>query len=268
MAIGNKNLIKRIISSVVILSAVWYVVFVAPFFVFIAGVEIFVLVALYEFFCMVEKKGIFVNKKLGLLFGGSLPLFFYFPGESIIIGAVILSLFLINIEKKREFSALVSVAVTLLGILYVAWFFSFLAKIRFLEHGAQWVAFLILVTKVGDMGAFFIGSHYGRTKLIPHISPNKTLKGSAAGLLTSIFVAFALKVLLPEVSLVQLGVLGLCLGILAQLGDLAESLIKRDVGVKDSGTIPGLGGVLDIIDSILFTAPFLFYYLTAVLGVS
>jgi phosphatidate cytidylyltransferase len=80
-------------------------------------------------------------------------------------------------------------------------------------------------------------------------------------------MAFVSKIFLPQVSYLQLGLLGVFLGILAQLGDLAESLIKRDVGVKDSGAIPGLGGVLDVTDSILFTAPFLFYYLTAVLRI-
>ncbi|MFC1809424.1 phosphatidate cytidylyltransferase [Candidatus Omnitrophota bacterium] len=267
MGLRTGNLIRRLCSSAIILSLVYYVIFYARFYVFLLALEVFILVALYEFFTMVEKKGIFINKKLGLLFGGSLPLFFYFPGESIIIGATILSLFLINFEKKESPSSLINVAVTLLGILYVAWFFSFLAKIRCLTGGPTWVCFLILITKTGDAAAYFIGSKFGRLKLIKHISPNKTVEGAIAGLVVTILMALGSKLMLPEISFMQLGILGLCLGVLAQLGDLAESLIKRDVGVKDSGNIPGLGGVLDILDSILFTAPFLFYYLTAVLGI-
>jgi phosphatidate cytidylyltransferase len=267
MGILSRNLIRRLCSSAVILTLAYYVIYHVHLYVFLLAVEVFVLLALYEFFTMVEKKDIFVNKKLGLLFGGALPLFFFFAGESIIIGASILSLFLIDFEKKQKYSSTINVAVTLLGILYVAWFFSFLTKIRCLEDGPDWVCFLILIVKMGDAGAYFIGSNFGKVKLLPHISPNKTVEGAVAGLLVTILMAFVSKIFLPQVSYLQLGLLGVFLGILAQLGDLAESLIKRDVGVKDSGAIPGLGGVLDVTDSILFTAPFLFYYLTAVLRI-
>jgi phosphatidate cytidylyltransferase len=159
------------------------------------------------------------------------------------------------------------VAVILLGLLYVAWYFSFLTKIRCLDHGADWVCFLILSVKMGDAGAYFIGSNYGKTKLLPHISPNKTVEGAVAGFVFTIVTVFVSELFLPEISFLHLGLLGVFLAVLAQLGDLTESLIKRDVGVKDSGTIPGLGGVLDVTDSILFTAPFLFYYLTVVLRI-
>jgi len=267
MPISSKNLVKRLSSSAVIVSLSYYVIFHVHFFIFLLALEAFILVALYEFFTMIEKKDIFVNKRLGLLFGGSLPLFFYFPGESIIIGATILSLFLINFEKEQKQSSVINVAVTLLGILYVAWFFSFLAKIHCLTNGSEWVFFLLFSIKLGDAGAYFIGSNFGRLKMTPHISPNKTIEGAIAGLVVTILVAVGSKLYLPHMTYVQLGILGLFLGVLAQLGDLAESLIKRDVGVKDSGAIPGLGGILDVIDSVLFTAPFLFYYLTAVLGI-
>ena len=264
----HTTIIKRLASSAVIIAATYYLVFQASFFAFICGIEVVTLVALYEFFTLVERKNIFINKKLALLCGGALPLFFYFPGESIIIGATILSIFLVNLDKKRDYSTLVTVAVTLLGILYVAWFFSFLAKTRCLQDGRLWVAFLLFVVKGGDAGAYIIGTKFGKIKLMKAISPNKTIEGAAGGLLTSVGVALCTKVMLPHISLMQLAALGLVLGTLAQIGDLVESLIKREVGAKDSGIIPGLGGILDVLDSILFTAPFLFYYLTAVLGIT
>ncbi len=267
MAISSKNLVRRLCSSAVIIALAYYVIYHAPFYIFLVGIEVFVLLALHEFFTMVEQKDIFVNKRLGLFFGGLLPLFFYFTGESIIIGASILSLFLIDFEKKQKYSSTINVGVTMLGILYVAWFFAFLIKIHCLTRGADWVCFLILVVKLGDAGAYFVGANIGKVKLMPHISPNKTVEGAVAGLVVTVIAAVFSKIFLREMSVLQLGLLGIFLGILAQLGDLAESLIKRDVGVKDSGTIPGLGGVLDVTDSILFTAPFLYYYLTTVLRV-
>ena len=215
---------------------------------------------------MVEQKGYYVNKWLGLLFGGTFPFLCYYPGESIILGATILSLFFLNLHVQRKESSLISVAVTLLGILYIGWLFSFLAKIRCLEYGKYWVGYLIFVTKMGDAAAYFVGKKCGTLRLNKKISPNKTVEGACAGLLTATVCSLGIRLFVPEINVVQALILGFFIGVLAQLGDLAESLIKRDVGVKDSGFIPGLGGVLDILDSLLFTAPFLYYYLSAVIG--
>lgn len=266
MVIQKNNLVKRLISSTIIIGLALYIILCAPLYVFIAAAEILVLICLYEFYAMVEKKGIVVNKKSGLIFGAILPLFFYHSGEPIVIGAAILTLFLVNFDEQKQSASLVRVAVTLLGMLYVAFFLSFLLKLRCLEYGRQWMCFLVGVTKLGDMGAYFVGSHYGSKKLLPHISPNKTVEGAIAGLCVSFMAAIVSTIFLPHVSMMHLAILGLCLGALAQLGDLAESLIKRDMGAKDSGAIPGLGGMMDVLDSIIFPAPFLFYYLTAILG--
>ena len=125
----------------------------------------------------------------------------------------------------------------------------------------QLLAYLILVTKSGDIGTYFIGKRLGKHSLIPRISPKKTVEGALGGLLFSVVVSLASIGFLPVFSLLHLFVMGLILGVLAQIGDLSESLIKRDCGAKDSGrTLPGLGGVLDITDSILFTAPIFYFY--------
>ncbi len=125
----------------------------------------------------------------------------------------------------------------------------------------QLIVYLILVTKSGDIGAYFIGTRFGRHSLIPRISPNKTVEGMLGGLGFSVLVSLVSINFLPSFSLIRLLILGLVLGTLAQVGDLSESLIKRDCGVKDSGqTFPGLGGVLDTIDSVLFTVPIFYFY--------
>jgi len=125
------------------------------------------------------------------------------------------------------------------------------------------VAYLLVVTKIGDIAAFGVGSIWGKHNLIPHISPRKTVEGTAAGVLLSVFLSCAFVNVLPfEASLLHMAVLGLLIGLVAQCGDLSESLIKRYCGLKDSGKIvPGFGGVLDMMDSVLFTAPLFFFYI-------
>ncbi len=259
------SLTKRLFFSAIFSALAVYTIFFAPNWIFFIVVEAFSLIALFEFYEMAEKKGIFINKMLGLIFAAILPFSFYFEGESVIILITIVCLFIFNFHRRLKTNSLISTAVTVFGIFYVAWLFSFLVKVKHLEYGTAWVAYIILVTKVGDAGAYFIGRSFGRHPLIPHISPKKTIEGSVANFLTCVLVSLLSKFFIPGVNWIHLLVLGIVLGILSQLGDLAESLIKRDCDVKDSGKIPGLGGILDVLDSLLFTVPFTYYYLTAFL---
>lgn len=260
------SLAKRLFYSFLFILLGGYAVFFSPKWFFFLTVEAFNLIALYEFYEMAEKKGIFINKFLGLVFGAMLPFSFYFQGESVIILVTILCLFIFNFHRKLKTNSLMSTAVTVFGIFYISFLFSFLAKVKHLEHGTEWVAYILLVTKLGDAGAYFVGTRFGKHPLIPHISPNKTVEGSAANFLTCVGVSLLSRLYIPDVSWIHFLILGIILGVLSQLGDLAESLIKRDAGVKDSGKIPGLGGILDMLDSLLFTVPFTHYYLTAFLG--
>ena len=127
---------------------------------------------------------------------------------------------------------------------------------------------ILLITKTGDIGAYLIGSKWGKHTLISRISAGKSVEGAIGGLFFSISAALACKSFLPEHSVFSysnLILMGSSLGVLGQLGDLSESLIKRDCQVKDSGKVfPGLGGVLDTIDSLLFTAPAFYFYMSTV----
>ena len=130
------------------------------------------------------------------------------------------------------------------------------------------MAYLLTVTKITDIGAYVAGSLLGKRKLAPHISPNKTIEGAFFGLLCAIGASFAFHLLggAAPVGTFQLGTLawlplGCILGITGQFGDLSESLLKRDANKKDSNTLPGLGGVLDAVDSLLFNAPIIYLYL-------
>jgi phosphatidate cytidylyltransferase len=124
---------------------------------------------------------------------------------------------------------------------------------------------VLMMTKLGDIGAYFIGSRFGRHLLLERISPKKTVEGSVAGLIFSVIGGLFCKPFLPFTYL-HMGVMGLLCGGIGQLGDLSESLIKRDCQVKDSGKlIPGMGGILDEIDSLLFTAPAFYFYMSVIL---
>ena len=131
------------------------------------------------------------------------------------------------------------------------------------------VAALILITKSADIGAYLVGSKWGKRSLIARISPSKTIEGTIGGLLFGILAAMASKVFLPDLfifSYPRLILTGAFFGLLGQLGDLSESLIKRDCQAKDSGSIfPGMGGILDLIDSLLFTTPAFYFYISTIL---
>jgi phosphatidate cytidylyltransferase len=139
--------------------------------------------------------------------------------------------------------------------------------------GHFYVLWLLVVTKFSDMGAYVTGSLIGKHLLVPHISPKKTWEGFFGALVFSVGGACGLLALMPhKLSYLRqsdAAILGLCLGFAAVIGDLAESIVKRGADVKDSGQLlPGIGGALDLIDSILFTAPLLFFYLRFVVGLS
>ena len=119
---------------------------------------------------------------------------------------------------------------------------------------------------MGDVGAYFIGGSIGKHNLISRISPHKTVEGTIGGLIFSVATALASKAYLPDFHYAHLFTLGLLLGILAQVGDLAESLLKRACEVKDSGkNLSGFGGMLDLIDSLIFTAPIFYFYIVVVM---
>ncbi|OFZ28571.1 MAG: hypothetical protein A2622_05620 [Bdellovibrionales bacterium RIFCSPHIGHO2_01_FULL_40_29] len=127
------------------------------------------------------------------------------------------------------------------------------------NNGMEWFFCLLAVVFAGDIGAYIFGVNFGKTKLAPLLSPNKSVEGAAGGLLFSVLVAAAFQFLLPNTPLTVLLLCGLVGGLLGQIGDFFESLIKRVSGVKDSGSImPGHGGILDRLDGVLLAAP-LFY---------
>lgn len=255
-------------------------IFTAIFLILIVGISLtrdwltslmvifFSIVALYEFFTMVEKKGIVIFKYFGLgvgltiLFSVSLRFEVTRGWELLLITIALLSLILTQFRRRETSGVIIGLSTTIFGIFYIPWFMGFLIKIRYLDYGLGMLVTVLLITKSGDIGAYLLGSRFGRHPLISRISPKKTREGFLGGLLFSLVFALTGKFFMPAAfSYFHLLFLGLSLGILGQLGDLSESLMKRDCAVKDSGNIfPGLGGALDCIDSLLFTAPVFYFW--------
>ncbi len=259
-------LLKRIVSSVVLISFATLAVFTD--WLFGPTILFFIVTGLYEFFTMVQNKGINIYKYFGIGMGTIIPLSILYrfeltdKWELLFILLALLFLIIMQFRRRESSGTIIGISVTIFGILYVAWFFSFLIKIRYLPDGIGLLGSVIMITKLNDIGAYLIGSRFGKTPLMPRVSPKKSVEGAIGGFIFSVLSALACKSFLP-LSNLHLLLIGMLLGVLAQLGDLSESLMKRDCQIKDSARIiPGIGGILDLIDSLLFTAPVFYFYLS------
>ena len=291
---------RRLASTVVLLGIVFYGLLAGDTLsVFLVGgiVMLLNIIGLLEFYGMVEESSLPRFKWLGLAGGVTLvgTQFVYLSGlakaqlgEPTMGGAAELELgvfavLLLALLVRRVFAhpappLFSMVGHTMLGVLYVSWLLGFLLKIYFLAtpSGAGFdpgycLLFFILATKCSDIGAFLLGSMIGRHKMIPKVSPAKTWEGLVGALLLSTTAAMLMAhywgaAKLGGMTPLHAAALGPLLGIGAVLGDLVESVLKRDSGVKDSGSFfPGIGGILDLLDSLLFNAPLMFLYLRLVL---
>jgi phosphatidate cytidylyltransferase len=159
-------------------------------------------------------------------------------------------------------------AATVAGIVYAGFLFTFVALLKGAdpEYGGDDIILVLAVAWIADTGAYFAGRFLGKTKLYEAVSPKKTWAGAWGGLAGSLIGAAGLKLIhADELSWLDVVLVAVPGGILGQLGDLAESLIKRSVGVKDSGALlPGHGGMLDRVDAVLFIAPYAYFYLTVI----
>jgi phosphatidate cytidylyltransferase len=178
--------------------------------------------------------------------------------------AVLLSfLYLFGSDKRRIEDGMV----TLTGIFYICFFSYHVSLVEQAPQYGRMAVWLIFLTAFGtDIMAFLTGRALGRHKLCPNISPKKTVEGAVGGFVGSVLFCGAFGFLLMPVLLAHCLIIGALGGVLAQLGDLTASLFKRNLGVKDYGAlIPGHGGILDRFDSVLFTAPFIYYYTVLVI---
>jgi len=245
------------------------------FFVFIT---LMVVIGLFEFYRMFLNSGYHPQPLFGIFIGILVISGLHYGSDmkgisglvfspSVMVAAAFLGALVCRLFSRRDTNgALVDVALTFPGIVYVAWLSSYIVLVRDWNAGGldgrELLYFLLLVTWATDTGAFYAGTYLGRHKLYPKISPKKSVEGAVGGLVLAMIIAACCRYLfLDELALRDALAIAAILGVVGQVGDLAESMIKRSTRVKDSGgLIPGHGGVLDRMDSLLFNAPALYYY--------
>jgi phosphatidate cytidylyltransferase len=287
-----KTFSRRLLSFVVL----WTIVLLALFsrnravsdYVFLLIMAFLAVTGLAEFYGLVEKRELVCFKGWGLL-GGLLLMIGTFLNLTGLIGTSgsparvndfetgFLILFVLGLCLRQFFSrsntaGILAISTSLFGLMYVPWLLNFIQKINFFPgvDGHYYLLYFLLITKFSDTGAYVVGSLIGRHKMIPRISPGKTWEGFGGAILGSvlaslIFVHFLGSRMfgMNEFHAITLGVI---LSVGAVVGDLIESIFKREAGVKDSGKFfPGIGGILDLLDSLLFNAPIMYLYLRHVL---
>lgn len=224
-------------------------------------------VALWEFYGLSEKKGFFPLKYLGILWVLLILFFIQIKGIGTLswiwlIG--FLAILLVELFHNKP-HAIANAGITLLGVVYLSLFSFFLLLRNYPtpEVGRKILFLIIIGIWLCDTAAYFVGITLGKSRLFPRVSPQKTWEGAIAGFITSIFFAvFFQYKWLPMLDWKKGVILGILIGIFSQLGDLVESLFKRDAEVKDaSGLFPGHGGMLDRFDSPLFVGPVVYLYL-------
>ena len=287
-----KVFLRRLFSFVVL----WTIILSALFsgnqlvsnYVFLLIISFLAVTGLAEFYGLVAKRDLVCFKRWGL-FGGLLLMVGTFLNLTGLIGTsgsparvndfetsflilFVLGLCLLQFFSRSNTAGILAISTTLFGLMYVPWLLNFIQKINFFPGvaGHYYLLYFVLVTKFSDSGAYVVGSLAGRHKMIPRISPGKTWEGFGGAILASILASVIFVHFFQDqmrgMTLTHACVLGLILGVAAVVGDLIESIFKREAGVKDSGHFfPGIGGILDLLDSLLFNAPIMYLYLRHIL---
>jgi len=290
--------LRRLVSTVILWTAILAAMFSGHRLisdgVFVLLIAFLALAGLVEFYGLSQKRGLKCFKVSGII-GGVLLMVGTFLNVTGHLGSnasparvndfetTFLILFVLGLGIRQLCArlnpdGLSAISVTLFGLMYVPWLLNFIQKINFfpfpagtpVNAGKYFLLYFIVLTKFSDMGAYVVGSLIGRHKMIPRISPGKTWEGFVGAILVStgasvVFVHF-LGDRMYGMTVHHAIVLGIILSVAAVVGDLIESLFKRECGAKDSGNVlPGIGGVLDLLDSLLFNAPIMYLYLRHVL---
>jgi phosphatidate cytidylyltransferase len=257
---------RRVYTVLLVVPLLYGAIRYLPPFAFTCMVAVAGCLALYELYRLCLHTSAALMAGIGLL---SCIALIMSPHQSALVEAgllvtvvAILSMPVVLHMPLRE--SVTDAALVLTGMLYIGLTLSYLVRIRLLPQGELLLFFLLVVTWTADTGAYYVGTLYGRRALAPRISPKKTVEGLIGGLIGATIIAYAARwSFLPEFSYPDALVLAIVLTLAGLWGDLVESALKRSVGVKDSGgLLPGHGGMLDRLDSVLFTAPAFYYYVT------
>ncbi len=264
---------KRILTAIVALPILLYTIWSSLPYYFVALAAVAIVIAISEFYNLAAKVDCKSHNFLGYIAGLAIVACFVF-GKVEWIAAVMTALVMLSLTmsltKPDEMkTALVSVSATVFGVAYVALLAGFLISVRMIQDtslttnlASKLLTMFFAMVIFTDTGAYYTGRSLGKNKLAPRISPGKTIEGFIGGLVAAIAAGPLCKyTFFPEMNLTHSLLLGALIGLVGPVGDLAESMLKRGSEVKDSGTLlPGHGGMLDRVDSILFCAPLLYFY--------
>lgn len=283
------SLNKRVCSGMVLACVLGLVILRAPALLVCAMLVMIVVVAMLEFYAIIRQIGIPVFKYLGIscgivLIGTTWGIYIFNGGgkaaecELAVLFGSLMAVCIRQFPQRLNGQPITTIACTMLGILYVPFLFNFFIKLGLswgqndVLHGVGLTGrllsfYLIAVVKCTDIGAFLIGSRFGKHKLFPRLSPGKTWEGFLGGLLFGLAISLILFLICrghfihKTMSFADALILGIFLPLLGMAGDLIESLLKRASGAKDTGSIiPGMGGLLDLLDSLLVAVPFFYFY--------
>jgi len=259
---------KRVVTAIALIPLLYLLVKYLPPLFFFLFVVIVVFIGQYEYYRFYYRE---FNKYTMLgFFLGFLTLLtfdkdfnFLVARDAVLSMVVLISLIGFLFLKANPKDTLPGVSVILFGVFYISWTLGHLIPLRNQLNGENLIFFILIATWGVDTGAYYFGKLFGRHKLSPVISPGKTVEGAIGGVISCIGFAFLARWLfLRELTINNTILIGLIFGVISQLGDLAESMLKRSAGVKDSGSLlPAHGGMLDRIDSIIFTIPVFYYYI-------
>jgi len=269
----KSNLLTRVVIAFIFGPLIIYITLLGklPFLIL---VEILIILGLWEFVYLTRLKNFQIPKWILLPLGVFMGISVYLWGERTFILFLLSAFYLtafIFVVKGRMQGAIADLSSAVFALLYVAGLFSFLILLREMPHqlgldykiGGLWIVYLLACIWTCDTFAYFIGAPLGKHKLSPSVSPKKTVEGFVGGILGAVAVAFfSYYVFFRSAGLEHLLIISIFVSFIGQVGDLTESLFKRDAEIKDiSHIIPGHGGILDRFDSLLFVSPVVYYYL-------
>jgi phosphatidate cytidylyltransferase len=264
---------KRWLTGLTLAAFIFVIIILGSPLLLAAVIMLFAVGGIWEYNNIVFGKRGFLREKIeGMVFAAAIPFFMLYGSSQLILAILafcVLITFIIFLSSAKEFAFdVITVAKVIFGLLYIPFLISHFILLRCLNKGVFWVLFVLVLAFAGDITALYVGKYFGKHKLIPLVSPGKTVEGTL-GLILGSTVACTIfgYFFFSELSLIQITIVAFIGSIIGQLGDLSESAIKRNYGLKDaSSLLPGHGGLLDRMDCLIFIAPFVYYYRIYVIG--
>lgn len=267
------SLVKRWLTGLILAAVIFVIIIFGSPVLLAAIVTLFSVGGIWEYNNIVFGKKEFLKEKIeGVIFAAVIPLAMLYGTSQFVLGVLafcILLTFILFLGSVKESTIdIKNVAKVIFGLMYIPFLISHFILLRLVDKGVLWVLFVLVLAFAGDITALYIGKYFGKRKLIPAVSPGKTVEGTIGLVLGSTIACVVFSYFsFPQISLVQIAVLAFVGSIVGQLGDLSESAIKRNYGLKDaSSLLPGHGGLLDRMDCLLFICPFVYYYRIYVIG--